>query len=111
MDTALFTTLPIWQKEANTPVLHLRFGVRRAERWQAGLTLLLLKDLWLGRVALGGEKSIGRGRLAGCAASIHYQGKVYELRAGTPLGKEQADRLPGFVTAFMKTDAGEGGRV
>lgn len=111
MDTALFTTLPIWQKEANTPVLHLRFGVRRAERWQAGLTLLLLKDLWLGRVALGGEKSIGRGRLAGCAASIHYQGEVYKLEAGKPLEKEQATRLQEFVTAFMKTEAEEGGRV
>lgn len=111
MDTALFTTLPIWQKETGKPVLHLRFGVHRAEAWQAGLALLLLKDLWLGRVALGGEKSIGRGRLSGCAASIHYQGEVYELEAGQPLEGAQAARLQAFVTALVETEAEEGERV
>lgn len=37
---------------------------------EIGLLLLLLKDLWTGDLPLGGESSVGRGRLAGEYATI-----------------------------------------
>lgn len=37
---------------------------------QVGLLLLVLKDLWTGDLPLGGESSVGRGRLAGRKATL-----------------------------------------
>jgi CRISPR/Cas system CSM-associated protein Csm3 (group 7 of RAMP superfamily) len=37
---------------------------------QIGLLLLVLKDLWTGDLPLGGESSVGRGRLAGRSATL-----------------------------------------
>lgn len=102
INTALFTTEPIWQKEPGKPVLSLHFGVLKAEAWEAGLTLLLLKDLWLGRTAIGGEKSIGRGTLQGISAEISYQGHQWQLQAGQPVAKEAAEALQHFVTTLVE---------
>ncbi len=33
--------------------------------------LLLLKDLWTGDLPIGGESSVGRGRLKGLSATLH----------------------------------------
>lgn len=38
---------------------------------EIGLLLLLLKDLWTSDLAIGGESSIGRGRLKGISANLH----------------------------------------
>ncbi len=44
---------------------------RRLEA-DAGLVLLLLKDLWAGDLPLGGEASVGRGRLKGKCARLTF---------------------------------------
>ncbi len=59
---ALFDAMPVWQK-AETDYLSLRFAVSDYQPWEAGLMLAILKDLWTGDLAIGGEKSIGRGVL------------------------------------------------
>ncbi|MFV0636963.1 RAMP superfamily CRISPR-associated protein [Mitsuokella sp. WILCCON 0060] len=102
IDTALFTTKPIWQKKKDEPVVHLHFGVTKAKAWEAGLTLLLLKDLWLGRTAVGGEKSIGRGTLEGLSAEISYQGRKWQLHKGTNVKEAEAKELQQFVTALVE---------
>ena len=68
---ALFTTEAVWGNGENAPV-HIHFEIRKAEAADVGLALLLLKDLSLGRLPLGGEKSIGRGVLKGRKAEIRY---------------------------------------
>ena len=70
----LFGEKALWQSDSE-PVLTLRYTVWPPQKGEArpgdlGLALLLLKDLWLGDVALGGDQSIGRGRLQGCAALL-----------------------------------------
>lgn len=102
INTALFTTKPLWQKEKAKPVVTLHFGVTKAEAWEAGLTLLLLKDLWLGRAAIGGEKSIGRGTLQGISAEISYQGKKWQLEQDVPVDSATAAALQKFVTALAE---------
>ncbi len=104
ISTSLFTTLPIWHGDSNASSVRLTFGVHHPEKWQIGLTLLLLKDLWLGRVAIGGEKSIGRGTLAGLSASIHYEDKDYTIRDGQPLRLETAAALQEYVDALLLED-------
>lgn len=75
---ALFTTEAIWGKDGKAPI-HIHFEIRgAAEDYEIGLALLLLKDLSLGRIPLGGEKSIGRGVLTGVRAEIRYRRKNNE---------------------------------
>lgn len=78
MDSRLFTEKPLWQKDKKDSVVHLRFAIHDCQPWEAGLALFLLKDLWTGQVALGGDKSVGRGYLQGHHATIrfHHDGEL-----------------------------------
>lgn len=71
----LFGEKAVWQ-QGDAPALTIRYEVRPKKdapsSGDIGLALLLLKDLWLGDVALGGDKSIGRGRLQGHDATFRY---------------------------------------
>jgi len=81
IEGALFKNRPVWQEKDGAPVLHMRLLVKDCKEWEAGLLLFILKDVWTGSVAFGGEKSVGRGRLRGVKAEIQYQGETYRLFA------------------------------
>ena len=103
--SALFSTAPVWREKDGGRSVTLRFGVRQATKQEAGLCVLLLKDLWLGRTAIGGEKSIGRGTLEGLHAVIHYRGRCYELTQGQSFAADTVQTLQGYVTALCEEDA------
>ncbi len=103
--SALFSTVPVWREKDGGRSITLRFGVRQASEQEAGLCVLLLKDLWLGRTAIGGEKSIGRGTLEGLHAVIHYRGRCYELTQGQNFAADTVQTLQGYVTALCEEDA------
>jgi CRISPR/Cas system CSM-associated protein Csm3 (group 7 of RAMP superfamily) len=75
---------------------------------EIGLLLLLLKDLWLGDLPLGGESAIGRGRLRGQTATLRWQRRSQPLRElmlpsqpdATLVSKEDAAELERYVAAF-----------
>lgn len=99
IDTALFTTKPLWSKGAKSEV-RIHFVIHRAQPHEAGLGLCLLKDLWLGRLTVGGEQSIGRGVLHGLRAVIDYQGETYTLAEGKSPAEETVIMLDSFVEAL-----------
>jgi len=66
--TALFSQQPVFGT-AETAV-QLRWQVHNPTAADQGLLLLLLKDLWTEDLPLGGEASVGRGRLRGKWATI-----------------------------------------
>lgn len=79
MDTALFDAAPIFSDGVETAV-NLSFKLRFKhdqnsceKNAEIGLLLLLLKDLWTSDLAIGGESSIGRGRLSGKNAGLNYK--------------------------------------
>lgn len=82
---ALFSQQPVWAKAlAPTQItIHLelrQYGDAATDfEAQAGLLLLLLKDLWTGDLALGGESSVGRGRLQGETATIEADGQTWTI--------------------------------
>jgi CRISPR/Cas system CSM-associated protein Csm3 (group 7 of RAMP superfamily) len=80
LDGHLFDALPIWSNKDGKTCFTLNLRVKNCQLWEAGLIMMALKDLWNGDLALGGEKSIGRGVLAGDSARIHYQGREYLLK-------------------------------
>lgn len=107
IDTGLFTAAPIWQTAEGRDTLSMRLVLhepKEEERaWQIGLLLLLLKELSTGRLALGGEKSIGRGVLIGRGAVLEYGGEKI-LWDATPgdLTDDQRQKLQGFVEALLE---------
>ncbi len=77
---------------------------------QIGLVLLLLKDLWTGDLPLGGEISVGRGRLTGKNAVLTYK-RAEENNPQRWTITQDGDRLriegdpqslEEFVTAFVR---------
>jgi CRISPR/Cas system CSM-associated protein Csm3 (group 7 of RAMP superfamily) len=69
---ALLNEQPVWGND-NTK-LKIELELRNPEDYEIGLLLLLLKDLWTGDLPVGGESSIGRGRLKGKKATLtRYQ--------------------------------------
>jgi CRISPR/Cas system CSM-associated protein Csm3 (group 7 of RAMP superfamily) len=65
---ALFEEQPIFGKDDTQVILKLE--LREPKEAEIGLLLLLLKDLWTSDLPLGGESSIGRGRLQGIEAKM-----------------------------------------
>lgn len=104
--TGLFSEEPVFS-QAGTEVC-ISLELHGPCKGQIGLLLLLLKDLWLGDLPLGGESSVGRGRLKGQKATLTCrQGATTEAwtieanGAGlTITGK--ADTLQGYVDDFIK---------
>lgn len=67
-ETALFEEQPIFGDGRSRLTVHLE--LRNPEKHEIGLMLLLLKDLWTGDLPVGGESSVGRGRLSGIEAAL-----------------------------------------
>ena len=65
---ALFDEQPIFGSDETLVTIELE--LRKPEKYEIGLLLLLLKDLWTSDLPVGGESSIGRGRLQGIQAEI-----------------------------------------
>jgi CRISPR/Cas system CSM-associated protein Csm3 (group 7 of RAMP superfamily) len=77
-DTALFNEQPVWGKPETEVALDLRL-INPTDA-DIGLLLLLLKDLWTGDLPLGGESSVGRGRLKGKSARLILGETVWEIK-------------------------------
>ena len=93
---ALFKTKPVYQK-INAPTLHIHFEILSAKNFEAGLAIFLLRDLWLGKVAIGGEKCIGRGTVQGISAEINFNGKTYKLGENGKVTEGDTSALSEFV--------------
>lgn len=73
-ESALFTEQP-----AFGGTFTLCLSLREPTNAEVGLLLLVLKDLWTGFLPVGGGSSVGRGRLKGKEATIHYDGDRWAL--------------------------------
>ena len=99
--TALFSEQPVFAKD-DTEVT-IRLELLSPKDHEIGLVLLLLKDLWTGDLPLGGESSVGRGRLQGKRAEITFGAHKWTIEGGDALsvtGDQQ--QLEGYVSAFTQ---------
>jgi CRISPR/Cas system CSM-associated protein Csm3 (group 7 of RAMP superfamily) len=100
---ALFDAQPVFGSDETRVTLELK--LRKPEKYQIGLMLLLLKDLWTGDLPIGGESSIGRGRLQGINAEITYQKSKWTIQGKdslsiTPNGAQKL--LEGYVKDLLQ---------
>jgi CRISPR/Cas system CSM-associated protein Csm3 (group 7 of RAMP superfamily) len=100
---ALFSQQPVFGT-AETKV-KVEITLLQPQEAEIGLLLLLLKDLWTGDLPLGGEASVGRGRLTGCEARLFYESaEPWELsnQAGKlVVAAETQEKLQGFVDKLL----------
>ena len=71
VEGALFSEQPAFGKKDTCLTIRLR--LLDPKDYEIGLLLLLLKDLWTGDLPLGGEISVGRGRLRGRSADLVWK--------------------------------------
>ena len=111
---ALFSQQPLFGGPESEVRVHLE--LHSPQPAEIGLLLLVLKDLWTGDLPLGGESSVGRGRLAGRAATLTYrqagQSTTWKLSQDTEGklhfdGDGTAQALEDFVTAFHNYKEGQ----
>ncbi|MBO0348511.1 TIGR03984 family CRISPR-associated protein [Phormidium pseudopriestleyi FRX01] len=74
---------------SNETRINLELELRQPSQAEVGLLLLLLKDLWTSDLPVGGEKSIGRGKLQGIKAEMewHHRGPTQQTWTITQDGK------------------------
>ncbi len=111
IEAALFDTMPVYAG-LNDKVLRIELELRdRPEtatgiEAQAGLLLLVLKDLWTGDLAVGGEKSVGRGIFEGVSFDVVFNGDPLVLdKSFDALDASQKERLQSYVNALLSENA------
>ncbi len=100
--TGLFSVQPEFAKPDT--VIDIQLELRNAKAHEIGLLLLLLKDLWTGDLPLGGESSVGRGRLKGKCATLTFGKDEWIISGDDTLVIEGSEKqkLEDFVSAFTK---------
>lgn len=100
MDNYLFSEAPVFSGPKSRITLNL--ALRNPQDHEIGLLLLLLKDLWTGDLPVGGESSVGRGRLKGVKAKLTHN-KNGKCVTRTLSQVEEDDRL--HLTSDIEEDA------
>lgn len=85
--TALFSQEPLFGGPDSR--VRVQATLRNPRRREVGLLLLLLKDLWTGDLPVGGENSVGRGRLRGIAAKLHWKDHALDLNETWTLSRAE----------------------
>lgn len=101
---ALFNEQPVFGRLNGETTVRIQLTLEKASEADVGLLLLLLKDLWTGDLPIGGEVSVGRGRLRGKQATLNYNGGqwVFTSRGNGALHVEgDQARLEQFVQTFL----------
>ncbi|MFN3479884.1 MAG: RAMP superfamily CRISPR-associated protein [Thermodesulfovibrionales bacterium] len=111
IETALLEDMPLFtSKEGQEDIKNVRIRLKQCRDHEAGLMLLVLKDLWTGDIAVGGEKSIGRGVFEGIRAEITFGNKFITIgKSLTDLPVQDRQFLEGLVRAFV--DYKNGGSI
>lgn len=104
--SALFSEQPVFGKLTGDTIVKIHLKLMEANNSDVGLLLLLLKDLWTGDLPIGGESSVGRGRLKGKHAIISFDGYSWEFSQGEDkmlqiVGDDKA-KLEEFVHEFVE---------
>lgn len=98
IDSALFTDKPIWQTDKSKATIAINLQVQNCDEKEAGLMLLVMKDLWLGDLSIGGNKAIGKGVLKGKKCTIQYAGESFLIQDdGDFHVSDNIDKLEAYV--------------
>lgn len=107
IEGGLFDSMPVFAPDEDKALeLHIEIENYKdnEDKAKAGLLLLVLKDLWNGDLAVGGEKNIGRGIFQGVRAEIDWGEEKIVLEGDlSSLTENEREKLRGFVAALSRS--------
>lgn len=109
IESALFETMPLFSQpiNLNEKVKNVIISIRDCKDYEAGLLLLVLKDLWTGDLAVGGEKNVGRGVFDGCNAEIMWHGRKISIEKNiAKMPQQDKTELESLVKALVDYQGG-----
>jgi len=98
MTGALFDSMPLFSR--GEEIKDITITITDYKDYEAGLMLLVLKDLWTGDLAVGGEKNVGRGVFEGISATINWNGNSVPVNLTNDNLSTELMKLKHFVVAF-----------
>lgn len=102
MNGALFQDHPVRNTKGDTVTFPLRMTVKNCNDAEAGLVLLLVKDLMTGQVTLGANRTIGYGRVQGKSVTVQYHGESYTIDGNGKVISGDASHLEKLVSALQQ---------
>ena len=104
---ALIQEMPLYQTgDAETVTIRMIIP-DGCKHWEAKVLLLVLKDLWSGDLAVGGEKNIGRGALQGIKAKVIWGKDRYDLEKNEQGFIKESDDFKRLIKKFAETSENE----
>lgn len=102
MNGALFQDHPVRNTKGDAVTFPLRMTVKNCNDAEAGLVMLLVKDLMTGQVTLGANRTIGYGRVQGKSVTVQYHGESYTIDGNGKVTSGEAAHLENLVMALQQ---------
>ena len=102
MNGALFQDHPVRNTKGDAMTFPLRMTVKNCNDVEAGLVMLLVKDLMTGQVTLGANRTIGCGRVQGKSVTVQYHGESYTIDGNGKVTAGEAAHLENLVMALQQ---------
>lgn len=103
MNGALFQDHPLRNTMNRLLTFPLQLTISKCSREEAGLVLLLVKDLMTGRITVGANRTIGAGRIKGDAVTIKYLNETYQIDGDGKLVRGECKQLESFIESFISS--------
>jgi CRISPR/Cas system CSM-associated protein Csm3 (group 7 of RAMP superfamily) len=100
IEAALFDNMPLFPKKDKEHIKKFRIQIKDAHDCDKGIALLLLKDLWTGTLAIGGERNVGRGVLEGKKAVIIDKSSKIEFADPASISADDLKCFDSWIAAL-----------
>ena len=97
MNGALFADHPLRNTKGKTLTFPLHIRIKDCSDSEAGLAMLLVKDLMTGQVTMGANRTIGCGRIRGNSVTIRYNDESYVIDGSGKVVTGQVETLESLV--------------
>lgn len=103
MNGALFANHPLRNTKGEKLTFPLHIRIKDCTDSEAGLAMLLVKDLMTGQVTMGANRTIGCGRIKGHSVTVKYNGESYVIDGNGKVTGGQVETLESLVQALHQS--------
>lgn len=103
MNGALFANHPLRNTKGEKLTFPLHIRIKDCTDSEAGLAMLLVKDLMTGQVTMGANRTIGCGRIKGHSVTVKYNGENYVIDGTGKVTGGQVETLESLVQALHQS--------
>lgn len=100
MNGALFADHPLRNTKGEKLTFPLHIRIKDCTDSEAGLAMLLVKDLMTGQVTMGANRTIGCGRIRGNSVTIRYNDESYVIDGSGKVVTGQVETLESLVQSL-----------